>query len=251
MTVRPVLLAAVAGLLVAPAAAGAGPAQKIKPCPTVGKTLAVEKDSKGKADVRVWSRKGVVSGCSTYYPSYGRVTKLGRFKPRLVRVDGTEVIWTVRTAGTDRVSEAELYSGRRRVRSRRAVPRKADGGAPAASTIDAVRVDANGVFAWIAGTGDLVVGGESLDRAPVVTPAGGLPQTTAFQDGNVAVVDTIPEQTTSRRRAVVAGMTVDIGEGDGDECGYGNPVTWRWTTPLGAASATAGVFSTNPADFCH
>lgn len=238
-----VLLTIAVGPAVATESADAASSKSSKRCPTVGRTLAVERFDKTVTS-RVWRVGGRTYGC-TFIRSRPRTRFLTRATPGLLRLDDDTVAWTTtRVANgvtSNRVWAYDLTSGRYFARSAAAVPRRSAGDVPREGTVDQLRVASAFFVAWIANGTTVVVGADDPGNLDLLGADG--TTTPLYLDRGFAVAASYDPQPDLTKQLVDT-LKVDYvpgDHGDSDDCASSYLVAFTWSpAPSQAFEARMG-----------
>lgn len=228
-----VLLSTVAA---APASSAAATTKAAKRCPTVGRTLAVERYK--TVTSRVWRVGGRTYGC-TIVRSRPRTRLLTRAKTDLLRLDDDTVAWTttriVNGVSSNRVWAYDLTSGRYVVRSAVAVPRRSAADVPREGTVEQLQVSSGFFVGWIANGDTVVVGADDPGDLDLLGVGG--TSTPLYLDRGFAVAGVYDPQPDLATR-LVDSLKVEYvpgDHGDSDDCAYSYLVAFTWSTGTGQA----------------
>ncbi|MFA4930161.1 MAG: hypothetical protein WC558_16725 [Patulibacter sp.] len=230
-----VLLAIAAVPAVATESADAASSKSSKRCPTVGRTLAVERFDT-KVTSRVWRVNGRTYGC-TFVRSRPRTRFLTRATPGLVRLDDDTVAWTttrvVNGVTSNRVWAYDLTSGRYFVRSAAAVPRRSAGDVPREGTVDQLQVTSAFFVAWVANGTTVVVGADDPGNLDLLGADGAT--TPLYLDRGFAVAGSYdPQPDLAKQLSDSLKVEYVPGDhGDSDDCASSYLVAFTWSTAPG------------------
>jgi hypothetical protein len=219
------LLIALAGLALAgPATASAAP----KTCPPKKGTLAKNALS------RVWHQGASLYGCTTVYTHKPKAKRLGPWTPGTkVALSGDDVAWTttvMRDAGkVDRLWAANIDEGKRWMAGKRLVP--AAGEQPEREARIARLIAASTSVAWTTTSAEVGFALRSPESEPEAI--GTLPAPLQ-PDGQRLLVGQFPD---ADPVALTTSLKLEVGDGEGDECGGSNPYELRFQ----AGGAPSGV----------
>lgn len=229
-------LSALAAGPVSPAAA--------KPLPSCAKKKGEIKRTSGGV---LWSVKGVLWGCTAFYGDPPETYRLGPWsKASRYAFDGGTVAWTVPKTGKhgteDAVWTAKVTNGAVGLRGVRPTT------GPGSSTdVRVARLVAKeNATAWVTLRGT-VVAALGADETPEAVGASDGLATPFVQKGGRYVVGRWPDVAGT---AFAKTLTIEVGDGEGDECGGTNPysVTVRpvdGEPPVGLTAFVGWVSSSN------
>lgn len=224
-----------------PASSAAATTKAVKRCPTVGRTLAVERYR--TVTSRVWRVNGRTYGC-TFVRSRPRTRLLTRAKTDLLRLDDDTVAWTTTRVSngvsSNRVWAYDLTSGRHFVRSATAVPRRSAGDVPREGTVEQLQVAGGFFVGWIANGTTVVVGADDPGNLDLLGAGGATP---LYLDRGFAVAGSYDPQPDLAKQLVdsLKVSYVPGDHGDSDDCASSYLVAFTWSTgPSQAFEARMG-----------